>query len=1561
MASTVFLKALGLNVSPNQLEAPEGSLRIAKNVVIRRNSVIEQRRGFKLFGTEATAPIKQLLQYKNKLLRHVDTSLQFESGTNNSGVETFTSLSGVLNSVQEGLRVKSIVSNGNLYVTSSNGIKKVSVKDGADLSSSTKITDAGGIKAINVTGDIARTIGNNTGFLPQDSAVAYRAVWGTKDANTNLVLGTPSQRLEIYNPITPLLALDFNNLLLQLDLINQSPCLITDGNYVSTLKVDINADPALVRTNLIALASKLDNDIYITEDAVDVTSSQRLSTTTSRIIFSADVSTRLSLGDVIVPSNFLNTDFNTRTYTITAITGLGTTVDVTVASGGNQTATDGAPIAEGAGSSVRRNRYTAISQPIEPSTPAANQELVGIQDYFIAILTSLQSEPSGIIPSTLQTTYIADLEATTTANVNLQVYIPRDITADYFLQLYRSEIVTATGAVALSDLVPSDELQLIYEAYPTSSELASGIMSLTDITPDTFRGANLYTNPATGEGILQANDVPPYAHDVNRFKNYVFYANTKTRYRLNTTLAGVAKMIEDYNNSIIPSLTIADSQFNTRYYFTKGVNEVVDVVCVAASGLISSASPASYFLIKSANNTDSYYVWYQNGANPTDPAISGHTGIKVQVNPTDTATQVAEKTRDALCTVIEDFTTSTPIAGTVRISYVDAGYTTGASDGSGGQATGFTFTTITSGQGERVLQKIQNVTCIADVANSLNGTYFNIQAAQDQRAFYIWFKTSGGASNDPAPTNREGIRVDIATNASASAVAAAIASTLNASFASYFTGSSLGSTCTITTTHPGNSTAASDATTGFSFSVVQQGALEVLLSDNNSPARAVDETANSLVRIINRNASENVYAFYLSSASDVPGKMLLESKNLDAGKFYLVANNSNTGSSFNPDNSPEFTISAITAAGDYTTITTAHNFVNGNTVVLTNTNSFPSVDGVYTISDVVAGVSFKINKAIVTNGTSGYASLNSQLESGDNEQKPNRIYYSKLQQPEAVPILNYLDVGAEDKAILRIFPLRDSLFVFKEDGLYRISGEVAPFNLALFDSSTILIAPDSVTVANNLVYGWTTLGIITTSESGVSTISRPIDTEVLPKGSHEYPAFKTATFGLGYESDYSYLVFTVAHKADTIATTCYRYSSLTESWTIFDKTNTCGIIKSLDDKLYLGAGDVNYIEQERKNFTRTDYADREFEISLEPNKFINNKTTIKLPSVTNISKGDVFAQEQYVSVYNYNSLLKKLDIDPSVPSNDYYSSLAMVGGNSVRSKLEALATKLDADVGLTPTQYSSQIASLSGSITAISVANPTHITCANHGLVSGRYITISNSNSSPLVDGTYPVVVVDANTFSIPVEVLSAGTSATFVTADEDIRDQKACYNLIVSSLNLSTNVAFSNYSSIIDLSLVETSVSAVNLSTKQVTLQIPLDYVQGLITVYKAIPIEVLYSPVHFQDPLSLKQVYEATVMFENKNFTRASVSFSSDGLPEFIETEFLGMGPGLFGNDAFGENFFGGDSNNIPMRTYIPRQVQRCRYINMKLLHSVAREQIKLYGATLTNSGSFSTRAYR
>lgn len=119
-----------------------------------------------------------------------------------------------------------------------------------------------------------------------------------------------------------------------------------------------------------------------------------------------------------------------------------------------------------------------------------------------------------------------------TTNVQLTSSIPSGITTSHFYQAYRTN---QTASTAIS---PSDDEQLVHEATVTSTDLTNGYVQFTDSTPDSLRGANLYTS-TNEEGISQANDPPPYAKDFCLFRNFGIYVNVKSKQRKKLTILAV--------------------------------------------------------------------------------------------------------------------------------------------------------------------------------------------------------------------------------------------------------------------------------------------------------------------------------------------------------------------------------------------------------------------------------------------------------------------------------------------------------------------------------------------------------------------------------------------------------------------------------------------------------------------------------------------------------------------------------------------------------------------------------------------------------------------------------------------------------------------------------------------------------------------------------------------------------------------------------------------------------------------------------------------------------------
>lgn len=1641
MASNVTLKAVGLNYSPNNLSLPEGSLVEANDVIIRRDNVVESRRGLFEYSNNFTGtavPPKQILTYKDRILSHYASTLDFDTKILDTlGKSIFASFSGSFSEVATGLRMKFIEANKNLYFTTSDGIKKISARTANDFTTAANfIVPSGGIKALDFTANLVVTQGETSGFLPVDSTIAYRHLWGYKDLNNNLILGTPSNSIPVYNYLSEIVPLDINNLILQLDNITQSSStyhsVINNGittplagpfTFSNLFKTNINDVGSTFATNVINIATYLDQYSTIA-DINAVTNSKPLQIGTfaltnnvATITFSSgDPTTVFTFGDVIaitgavdsggnLYSAFNNPSGNNNFWRITSVTSTTITfnfshADITSGSPGTSTKIFPYTFRNIINTPNPNGLYVALTDPtFVVETPATSLELRTIEDAINRIIIALQSRLKNFISNSLFTQYLQNLSITQAANVDLNITIPESITStnnasNEFVQVYRTRVFTAQDTQVLgTDVVPDDEMRLVFEGFPTPTDLAAGFINYFDNYPDDLRNtnANLYTNPTTGEGIDQANDIPPIAQDINRFKNVLFFANTKTRHRINPfQLLGISNITSTNNNN---KITFSNGTTNITLTFNPGIQQVTNVQ-IKSNTLANFLG--NYWTINSGTNINKYYVWYRVDNAGTDPApkVGGVplTGIRIDLLTGDSITNIRDKTLASLNSFALDFTIIPSITYTFTLSSPSTA------------SIGDIYTN--NGNKYTVLSNIVSASTLICSGNSNPTSSGNLTRSIGSGTNSIPFSSFVSLNNGMNITNTlEGIT----TNA-----------------ADFNIG---GTNIAITTT-----------TTGAGEDILNK---KVLLSSVGTRAQQIDVTARSLVRVINEQSNTFLNAYYVSGSNSSPGIINLESISLGNIAFYVLGSNTGIGTSFNPDISPTNLITAITSANPAVITSTAHGLTNLEQIMISGSNSGVSIDGIWNVTVIDANhFSVPVNNSSIAGTTGAWASL-ANTNVSNNETKPNRIYYSKLSQPEAVPLLNYFDVGSQDAAILRIFPLRDSLFVFKEDGLYRISGEIAPFVVTLFDSSIVLTAPDSVAIANNIIYGWTTKGISNVTEAGANEITRPIDTQILKLSSANYPNFSTLTWGVGYDSDNSYTVFTNSSTDDTVPTIGFRYSNLTNTWTNIQRSQNCGAVLPKEDVLYMGAGDLGLIHRERKTLTRLDYADKDFTVSLTSGSTFDNGLILQLDSISNISVGDVVIQNQYLTIFGFNSLLQKLDFDTFVGINNissttgagttitvhtttnhglntndyvvlsgtnsspvingtyqivvisptsytitipspllvqastgfskrsYALSIPAITGDNLRDDIVKLASYLDTDPVLTPItpSYSSMIANKFGSITSNSIGSPTNITAAVHGLINGRVITITGSNSSPIIDGTYSVTVVDANTFSVPINVTTPGTTGSWTTSNtlNQIEDIVVCYNAIISKLNDSASgTRFKNYVLVDDTnsSLFEAVILNVNNRNKQITVNLPLQWVVGDLQIFKAIPCHLVYAPITFGNPLQLKHIYESTLMFNNKAFTVAKAGYSTDLKPEFSYDTFYGQGNGIFGhysNPGFGYGFFGGSSNSAPFRTIIPRDAQRCRYMNVSFDHQVAREIWSLYGITLTKTDSDSNRAYR
>lgn len=247
----------------------------------------------------------------------------------------------------------------------------------------------------------------------------------------------------------------------------------------------------------------------------------------------------------------------------------------------------------------------------------------------------------------------------------------------------------------------------------------------------------------------------------------------------------------------------------------------------------------------------------------------------------------------------------------------------------------------------------------------------------------------------------------------------------------------------------------------------------------------------------------------------------------------------------------------------------------------------------------------------------------------------NRVAISKPSQVEAVPSYSYFPIGSANFPIQRVVALRDGIFFFKQDGIYRLAGEsFESFTVTLVDNTVTLKVPESAVPFNNQVFCFTTQGICAVTDSGVEIRSVPIENTLLTLSSDQFTNFSTASFGVAYESARQYMFFTVTEEDDEFATQAFVYNSLTDTWTRWVMNRTCGVVNNTINKLFMAQPDTGQVLIERKNYTDTDYADEQYAVVIAS---VDSATEVTLASAASVEVGMTLVQgirRSYIEAIN---------------------------------------------------------------------------------------------------------------------------------------------------------------------------------------------------------------------------------------------------------------------------------------------------------------------------------------
>lgn len=145
-----------------------------------------------------------------------------------------------------------------------------------------------------------------------------------------------------------------------------------------------------------------------------------------------------------------------------------------------------------------------------------------------------------------------------------------------------------------------------------------------------------------------------------------------------------------------------------------------------------------------------------------------------------------------------------------------------------------------------------------------------------------------------------------------------------------------------------------------------------------------------------------------------------------------------------------------------------------------------------------------------------------------NNRKINRMMWSPALEPESAPVENSVDVGAADRAILRVVPTQDSMFIFKEDGVWRLKGEAGDWELIILDSACVLCGQESPAIVDGIVYCYSTNGVVSVDDGGTAKISGNVggSLDSFYRSFAASPSVALGYVGAGHQEDRAYWLLT---------------------------------------------------------------------------------------------------------------------------------------------------------------------------------------------------------------------------------------------------------------------------------------------------------------------------------------------------------------------------------------------------------------------------------------------------
>lgn len=335
------------------------------------------------------------------------------------------------------------------------------------------------------------------------------------------------------------------------------------------------------------------------------------------------------------------------------------------------------------------------------------------------------------------------------------------------------------------------------------------------------------------------------------------------------------------------------------------------------------------------------------------------------------------------------------------------------------------------------------------------------------------------------------------------------------------------------------------------------------------------------------------------------------------------------------------------------------NAVSASFYAYSNSDQLQGPGKILITAQTMDGTSFEVLASRPTSWTPALNTDPTGPNSTDNRQV-NSLFYSKLDEPEAVPIVNELEIGSKNWPIRRIIPLRNALLVFKEgDGVFAVTGSGDQFTVTSVATPNI-IAPDAAALFADKAWVYTDQGFLSMNEQGNYVVqSRPIEVQLEMLRAISPQDTKIYSHCVAYESERQIVLWVPTAVTGSVThrpMLGFSYNLATNTWTNYNKTITSGVISKTENLLYLANPETfqensqlqGAVTRERKDYEFTDYSDESITdtiIAADPDGFsfeIANQSIL-----LSLEVGDGIYQLQtnaYSTDFPVSTLITKIDV-----------------------------------------------------------------------------------------------------------------------------------------------------------------------------------------------------------------------------------------------------------------------------------------------------------------------------